>query len=188
MTASPPAIYNTGVPETDNKPPSPAPSSVRGGLTPRQERFAQLVAAGNTLTAAYKIAYKKRGLLPDSANRGAVRIMQTGSVAARVRQLQSSGDKKTLLTVNERYGILTEIAADEAAPKADRIRAIAEYNRMAGDLAPEKIESTIKGDPNAPLAVQVVPLTRAEKVGKLKADYVAAQEARKAERSKGPKP
>ena len=51
--------------------------------------------------------------------------------------------KKAILTRDERLEILSKIVKSKAR-EGDRIRAIAEMNKMQGDYAPEKIENSVK--------------------------------------------
>lgn len=172
LTTDTPTIYKTTVPNTVKQP----STTLRDTLTPRQERYAQLRAAGEKQSEAYITAYKKKGLLPTSAREMACRVEATGNVKARIRELIGKSEIKVILTINDRLQILAKDAQSEGnGPNwiNARARAIEVYGKVQGDLPPEKSETTIKGDPAAPIPVVQVPLTAHEKALKHKADYLA---------------
>ena len=98
------------------------------GLTVKQEAFAQGVAAGNTLTAAYKAAYNTENMLIETTTQNACRLMANSNVAARVNMLVEKKSRKTThdaarikATVIERLQIE---ASDKANPASVRVRAL----------------------------------------------------------------
>ena len=67
------------------------------GLTPQQERFAQLVAEGKNLSDAYRGAYKVGKSKPETVNENASRVMSDAKVSARVKALQAESAEKAVL-------------------------------------------------------------------------------------------
>ena len=149
--------------------PAPYPDRSPGKLSPRQERFCQIVASGSSFVDAYKIAYKKGRLLPNTARVGAKRVHSSEAVKWRIREIQGRSRAKALLTLNDRLEILAGIAQNPTSANADRIRAIDVYNKTAGDHAPERQEVTVKGDASAPQYLVTRPATKDEKVAALRA-------------------
>lgn len=147
--------------------------------SPRHEAFAQRVAKGWTQWRAYGEVYNKKGLSHPAMRRGAIRVMDGKGVRDRVAWLQAAAADATLLTVRDRYVILAKIAR---SGKDDvKVRAIGEYNKMAGDLAPEKTETTLIGDASSPVAVVHVPHSRVEKIARLNRDRLAREARTKAQ-------
>lgn len=60
------------------------------GLTPQQEVFAQKVVSGETLSAAYRAAYKAGRMSAKTINEAASRIAAGSKVAARIRAMQAA--------------------------------------------------------------------------------------------------
>lgn len=70
------------------------------GLTPKRERFAQLVAAGKTGAAAYRKAFAvRKGTKPDTIHQSASRLLSDPKVAARVAALREPVVQKTRITL-----------------------------------------------------------------------------------------
>ena len=57
------------------------------GLTPQQEKFAQAVVSGKSLSDAYRASYKVGKSKPETVNENASRVMSDAKVSARVRFL-----------------------------------------------------------------------------------------------------
>lgn len=57
------------------------------GLTPQQEKFAQAVASGKSLSDAYRSSYKVGKSKAETINENASRVMSDSKVSARVRSL-----------------------------------------------------------------------------------------------------
>jgi len=76
------------------------------GLTPQQEKFAQAVASGKSLSDAYRASYKVGKSKPETVNENASRVMSDGKVSARVRALQAAAADLAVLDGAE---ILREI-------------------------------------------------------------------------------
>lgn len=69
-------------------------------LTPKQERFAQEVASGQSLADAYRAAYKVRPTTkPETMWQAASRIMADCKVSARVDELRQVAAQNAILTL-----------------------------------------------------------------------------------------
>jgi phage terminase small subunit len=106
----------------------------------RRERFAQLVASGESGAAAYRAAYGAEGA---SAEAGASRLLSNSRVLERVAELQRESATATTLDMQRRREIMAEIANDRKARAADRIAAVLADAKLAGELV-EKSEVTTR--------------------------------------------
>lgn len=64
------------------------------GLTPQQEKFAQEVGRGKSLSEAYRSAYKVGKSKPETVNENASRTMSDSKVTARVKAIQADAADK----------------------------------------------------------------------------------------------
>lgn len=123
-------------------------------MTPAQEAFAQLVAAGKSQSEAYRTAYPKSARWAESAVwTAASRLMASAKVSPRVEQIRAELADRGLWTREQSVRALVSVAMD-GERDADRIKAVCELNKMHGYLAPEKHEHT--GAAGGPLCVQYV--------------------------------
>ena len=107
-------------------------------LNQRQERFCQNIFLGKTATDASILA----GYSPSSAAVNTTKLLKNTKIIERlaemntpvVSRIQSTKDKK-LTTLEKIYS--HEPLPDQITPR-DRIKAIAEHNKMEGDYTPEK--------------------------------------------------
>lgn len=99
-------------------------------LTPKEERFAQLVARGNTIPDAYREAYKTN---VRTAKFTAYRVARRPHVVKRIKELQTPDEKRLFLTRARKREILLEMAESPRATLLERQRAIMIDNRMTGD-------------------------------------------------------
>lgn len=150
-------------PTADTIPDKTQISSELRPLTPKQRAFVDAVAAGCSQAEAYRRVFHpaKHRPIQDIAN-SAYRIALNPAVKARLAELLGKSDVKTLLTINQRLGILAGIAQGRAAKAADRIRSIEVYSKIAGDQAPDRIEVTNAAGQTFNVGVR--QLTRREKV------------------------
>lgn len=58
-------------------------------LTPKREKFAQLVANGNNYTDAYRQVYSYKNMKPSTVNRNAFELAKNSNVSARIEELRS---------------------------------------------------------------------------------------------------
>mgnify|MGYP001397656450 CR=1 FL=1 len=128
----------------------------------RHEKFAQLVAKGETGAAAYKAVY---GGSQKNAEAHACRLVENGGVKDRIAALKQAAARKVEWSIAERLEFLREAALTppkdltlssrvcqgERVTKfgdyllvPDKIKALVEYGRLAGDYK-EKVEITGDG-------------------------------------------
>lgn len=139
-------------------------------MAPDRREFAQLVVGGMKQLDAYRKAFKKPNLDSNSARSRASVIATKPTMVAYIAQLRAASDAHILLSLNERLHILAKAAklpVRTAAERSATARVIEVYNKTAGDQAPERIETTVRGDPSAPVATQQVPFTKADKIAAL---------------------
>jgi hypothetical protein len=104
-------------------------------LNARQERFCELVAAGESQTDAWlKAGYK---VTRDVARRNAAESMTNPVIAQRVAALRAPQTAAIMLTKARKHELLREIAEMKDAPLRTRIMAIAEDSKMQGHYEPE---------------------------------------------------
>lgn len=104
-----------------------AGQSVKGGLTAKQEAFAQGVSQGKTLADAYRNAYDAENMKEASIYNEASRLMDRPQIAQRVDALMQAKEEKTLhdqarlrrLVLERLYEESTNAESDSA-----RIRAL----------------------------------------------------------------
>ena len=105
---------------------------------PRKEKYAQLRADGKTRYESMKEA----GYMPNG-NRNAttvesykhenVKDPKTMDVINRIEELRAKAEQNQILDRKARQALLTEMALDDGAARADRLRATDILNRMCGD-------------------------------------------------------
>lgn len=109
-------------------------------MTPQQERFAQEVASGKSQSEAHRIAYPKSAKWKPSALwSSASALLAKREVSARVDAIRAELAERAVWSREQSVKVLSEVAS--AGDKdADRVRAVAELNKMHGFEAPTKIE------------------------------------------------
>lgn len=115
-------------------------------LTPQQERFAQEFASGKSQADSYRIAY------PRSSKWQASSVYEAASklaakIAPRLDELRDQLAEKALWSREQSVKVLAEVAR-RAEKDADRVRAVAELNRMHGYEAATTI---VHKGPNGPI-------------------------------------
>jgi hypothetical protein len=111
-------------------------------LTPGQEQFAQLVAAGKSQSEAYRQSYPKSQAWKDDAVWSqASRLMP--KVSARVEQLRAELATKTLWTMEQATTLLVDVATNLDERAGDRIKAIAELNKLHGFGVAKAADETV---------------------------------------------
>lgn len=102
-------------------------NKARKGLTAKQEAFAKLVAAGQTLASAYRQAYDCSNMADATIWNNASRLMSHNGVSARIDQLVRQLDEQSLHDAARlrRFMLETlhEIASDKHASDGARVRA-----------------------------------------------------------------
>lgn len=98
---------------------------------PRHEKFClEYAACGNATEAYLKAGYggKKR----TTNNAAAVNLLRKSHIAERIKEISTELQREKMATVAECQEILTEIARDEKAENADRIKAIQTLMKAQG--------------------------------------------------------
>lgn len=109
-------------------------------LTPQQEAFAQAVASGKSQSEAYRLAYpRSMNWKPETVWSRASEMMADGKVLGRVEAIRKELAERGLWSREQSVRILAEVAAG-GEKDADRVRAVAELNKMHGFEAPQKVE------------------------------------------------
>ena len=106
-------------------------------LNQRQELFCQNVFIGKSSTDAAKLA----GYSEKTAYSIGPRLLKNVEITKRIVALQVAVTSGRVATKQDRLEILTGIADEKhqgVITAGERIRAISEINKMAGDYAPEK--------------------------------------------------
>ncbi len=73
-----------------------AGQSIKGGLTAKQDAFAQGVANGQTLSEAYRASYSAEGMKDSSVWTEASKLMDNPKVSQRVLSIQKAQEDRTL--------------------------------------------------------------------------------------------
>jgi phage terminase small subunit len=105
----------------------------RVGLTPQQERFAQLVAKGNNYSVAYRTAYNAEGMADNSLNQLASRLAANVKVRDRIDHLQEEMAQTMLADgalVREYVRNRLKIEAENSKSDAVRVRALELLGKM----------------------------------------------------------
>lgn len=162
-------------------------------LRPRHELLARFIGNGDTHSDAYRKAYGKMEWKPQAVARAVYKVLAANpAILDRADEILKAGTAKAILSIQDRLGILArdaQLPGAGAAMVNARARSIEVYGRLAGDLAPERLNAdvTVKGDPSSPLHVVHRPATKAEKVAALRARR-AAQSAPLAAATPAPVP
>lgn len=77
------------------------------GLTPQQDKFAQLVSEGNSYADAYRGAYNAEKMGINTIYVKSSELMSEGKISVRVRELQDENRKRNQVTLDE---VLQEMA------------------------------------------------------------------------------
>lgn len=93
-------------------------------LTPKQERFAQLVASGETGAGAYRKTYAvRKGTKPETVHQSACRLLADPNVSARVEELRKPVIRKAQVTLEGHLDDLKRLR-EEARKKGQLSAAI----------------------------------------------------------------
>ena len=102
-------------------------------LTPKQEKFCRAIADGFSQSDAYRKAYDCKKSTPKTVQEKASVMMRQDKVKARVAELRRKLEEKDLWKREDSVRTLIEIIQkDFEAKAADKIRAVAELNKMHG--------------------------------------------------------
>ena len=117
------------------------------GLTPKQEKFAQVYVETGNASEAYRVAYNSKAKA-ESVNRMAKEQLDNLKISSRVQELRDELEEKSLWKRLDSIRTLAEIASgkDTEAKPSDRVGAVKALNTMHGWDAPSKLDVTTKGE------------------------------------------
>ena len=114
-------------------------------LTAKQEAFAQAVAGGSKQSDAYRSAYNASQMSDKQVWEEASKLVAHPKVSQRVEELRAKlaavTEKKELWNKEMSVKVLAQVAL-RSVKDGDRVRAIAEINKMHGWHAPTQHEVT----------------------------------------------
>lgn len=138
--------------------PKPARSRSRSGLNDRQLAFCRIVAKGSSYAAAYRQIYNSSATTAQSVQ-SAKRLVQRPGVRAEICRIRAMAEKKTILTINDQLSILAsnaQVRGNSPALVNARTRAIDVYAKIAGTVAPQRVE--LAGPGGAPISTATTAL------------------------------
>ena len=102
-------------------------------LTPKQEKFCKAIADGLSQSDAYRHAYDCVNSKPETVRSKAYNMMQRDDIRTTIQKLKNKLVEKELWSREDSVRALIEVVQkDFEAKPADKIRAIAELNKMHG--------------------------------------------------------
>ena len=121
-------------------------------LTPKQEKFCQLIFEGKTQTEAYRGAFDCAKMKPETVNNSAYKLLQLPHIAARIAELRAKLTEKTLWDFEQAAKVRLEIIyrgkgknkGEEPASDSDRLKAADALDKLHGIEPAKKIDVTIK--------------------------------------------
>lgn len=99
-------------------------------LTPKQHRFAQLVASGKTQAAAYRGSYDAENMAAQSIREEASRLMANPDISSMVNELREELDEDVRVTLREHLIELKELR--NAAKYKDDLGAAIKAEELRG--------------------------------------------------------
>lgn len=114
------------------------PARKKRALTPKQEAFCRHVAAGQTLTDAYRMAYDAQRMKDATINRKASGLHSLPAIRSRVQALMKIEARKSIADRTELLQIATKIVrgGDDFRP-SDILKGIEVLSRMQGFDSPQ---------------------------------------------------
>lgn len=113
-------------------------------LTPKQEKFAQCIADGQTQADAYRSAYNAEKMSEAALHVEASKLMDNPKITLRLSELRSKLEKKALWTREMSVQALAQAykVAQGQSNASGMTGAIKELNAMHGFNEPSKLELT----------------------------------------------
>lgn len=136
------------------------------GITAKQEAFAELVAAGDTLAASYRAAYDAEAMSASAIHNEASRLMAHPGVAQRVNTLVQARQAKTQHDANRtRQYVIERLhaeASDASNPPSVRVRSLELLGKL-GDVGAfvERTSTEVAASSQADLAATLEARLRA---------------------------
>ena len=112
-------------------------------LTPKQQRFYELLCEGRSQSEAYSAAYD---VAPDTKSttisRKASELAHDPRIVSMLADFRQKQEDEKVLSFRESLEIVTKIARDETCKPSDRLAAVALSNTMQGHEAAKKVTVT----------------------------------------------
>jgi len=106
------------------------------GLTAKQEHFARLVSAGETLSDAYRASYNAENMTNEAIHSNAYKLSKHTQVKLRIDALvvqrMQEIERKGVSDRDEVARLAKEFARDDGKPDAVRLRALELWGRTCG--------------------------------------------------------
>ncbi len=144
-------------------------------LTDKQDKFARLVARGESYAAAYRAAYDAENMVDATVYSRASELMADSKIAVRVDELRDAGAKKAGITVESALAELDELMTEARKDKTHgaAVRASELKGKLAGlyvektedvsqNMSDEDLARSIAGDDEGPAYEIVLGLARGE--------------------------
>ena len=124
-------------------------------LTPKQEKFAQLVASGTNQSDAYRQAYNAENMQGKTINERASVLAKQDNVATRIKELQKPIIEAHQYTLESYVKRMNEVAetAFEQGQTAAGVKALENVGKVLG-LYTNKTE--LSGPGGGPVSIQLV--------------------------------
>jgi len=119
-------------------------------LSGRQREFAIHMATGEVSGAE---AARRAGYSEKTARLQATRLLTKDNVKAAIDEVMEAAIDETIMTRHKALLVVSGIADDIGEHGNVRIKAVDTLSKMEGWNAPDKVETTLKGDPNNPLVI-----------------------------------
>lgn len=124
-------------------------------LTAKQEKFCQQYILTGNASEAYRQAYSTANMKPEAIKVNASKLLKSTNVALTIESLREETKKEFTVSAEQKRRMLYELAINcsQVSPESGKpvnptatVSAIAELNKMDGDLAAIKTE--LKGSLN----------------------------------------
>lgn len=116
-----------------------------GELTPKQEKFARLVASGKSQAEAYRQSYDTDPENEESIWEGASRVAANSNVSARINEIRSKLDDEARVTLTEHLAELKRLR--DKADRMDEMNACIKAEELRGKASGIYVTKTeIKAD------------------------------------------
>lgn len=124
-------------------------------LTPKQEKFAQLVASGTNQSEAFKLSYNAENMQASTIAEKASRLVKQSNISARLAELRKpiiEAHQYTLESYVKRMNEVAEMAFEQGQTAAG-VKALENVGKVLG-LYTNKTE--LSGPGGGPVSVQLV--------------------------------
>lgn len=99
-------------------------------LTPKQERFCQGIVSGLNQSDAYRAAYNCEGMLGDTINNNAYKLINDNDIATRIEQLRLPIAERVGRTLEQHIARMLQLG--ERGEKLDKVEAAIKAEELVG--------------------------------------------------------